>query len=127
MPAARGPEDTWFACAPLGVNQLRGTVARLCMEAGLKGFRTNHSLRATAATRLYQAGLDEQLVCEITGHRSETVREYKRTDLNMKRHASAVINATAQTSGEQDDRKRICLEQHPTPLNITINLNMKPQ
>ena len=40
----------------------------------------NHSLRATAATRLYQSGIDEQLVMERTGHRSlEGVRSYKRT------------------------------------------------
>lgn len=34
---------------------------------------TNHSLRATAATRLYAAGVDEQLIAEKTGHRSSTV------------------------------------------------------
>ena len=35
---------------------------------------------ATAATRLYNAGVDEQLIMETTGHRSlEGVRSYKRT------------------------------------------------
>jgi integrase len=36
----------------------------------LKGRYTNHSLRATTATRLYQAGVEEQLIMERTGHRS---------------------------------------------------------
>ena len=31
-------------------------------EAGIGGNKTNYSLRATAATRLYQSGLDKQLV-----------------------------------------------------------------
>ena len=55
-------------------------MTRLCAAAGIGGFKTNHSLRATAATRLYQSGVDEQLVMERTGHRSlEGMRTYKRT------------------------------------------------
>lgn len=38
--------------------------------AKIQGFRTVHSLRATTATRLYQAGVDKQLIVERTGHRS---------------------------------------------------------
>jgi len=50
-----------------------------CKNAGFQGYYTNHSLRATAATRLYNAGMDEQLVAEKTGHRSSAIRSYKRT------------------------------------------------
>ena len=48
-------------------------------QATWTGYFTNHSLRATAATRLYDAGVDEQLITEKTGHRSSAVRSYKRT------------------------------------------------
>ncbi|XP_064387442.1 transcriptional regulator QRICH1-like [Halichondria panicea] len=58
------PGAHWFSAKPLGRNTLEGTVARLCREAAIPGFKTNHSLRATTATRLYQAGVDEQLVME---------------------------------------------------------------
>ena len=52
----------------------------MCNAAGISGFKTNHSLRATAATRLYQSGVDEQLVMERMGHRSiDGIRSYKRT------------------------------------------------
>ncbi|XP_062573148.1 zinc finger MYM-type protein 2-like [Saccostrea cucullata] len=51
-----------------------------CKIAGFTGHYTNHSLRATAATRLYDAGIDEQLITEKTGHRSTSVRSYKRTN-----------------------------------------------
>ena len=34
----------------------------MCKECGIDGYKTNHSLRATAATRLYESGIDEQLV-----------------------------------------------------------------
>ena len=49
-------------------------------SAGIEGYKSNHSLHATAATRLYSSGVDEQLVMEGTGHRStEGIRSYKRT------------------------------------------------
>ena len=47
---------------------LVGTIVRLCKPAGIPGYKTNHSLQATAATHLYQAGVDEQLMMERTGH-----------------------------------------------------------
>jgi len=34
----------------------------LCCEAEFQGFYTNHSLRATAATRLFEAGVEDQLI-----------------------------------------------------------------
>ncbi len=47
----------------------------MCQNAGIAG-----STGSTAATRLYQAAVDEQLIMERTGHRSiEGVRSYKRT------------------------------------------------
>ena len=70
----------WFTKTPYGHNKLSSTVKHLCSKAGITGYKTNHSLRATAASRLYQAGVDEQLVMELTGHHSiEGVRSYKRT------------------------------------------------
>ena len=88
------PTDScWFSKTPLGHNKLEGTVARLCKEAGIPGYRTNHSLRATAATRLYNAGVEEQQVMEITGHRSvEGVRSYKHTSTSQKQHLSDILN-----------------------------------
>ncbi|VDI62408.1 Hypothetical predicted protein [Mytilus galloprovincialis] len=36
-------------------------------QLDLEGRRTNHRLRASTATRLYQAGVEDQLICETTG------------------------------------------------------------
>lgn len=87
-----GP-NCWFSTKPIGHNTLDGTVARLCREAQIPGFRTNYSLRATAATRLFQASVDEQLIMERTGHRSlEGVRSYKRTSESQKEALSDILN-----------------------------------
>ena len=60
----------WFSAIPLGHYSLGRTISRTCKVAGIGGYKTNHSLRTTAATRLYQSGVDEQLVMERTGERS---------------------------------------------------------
>ena len=79
QPAAKPTEKCWFTSRPLGHNTLTKTMSRLCETAGITGFKTNHSLRATTATRLYASGIDEQLVMERTGHRSlPGVQSYKR-------------------------------------------------
>ena len=53
----------------------------MCRAAGINGFKTNHSLRVSLATRLFQSGIDEQLIMAKTGHRStDGVRQYKRVN-----------------------------------------------
>ena len=69
------------------------TLLETCKKAGIKGYKTNHSLLATAATRLYLSGVDEQLVMELTGHRSiEGIRSYKRTSREQQENVSDFLN-----------------------------------
>ena len=58
---------------------------------GVPGSFTLHSLRESCATRLYRKGFDEQQIKEVTGHTSNSVRDYKRTSDAMKRTASLAI------------------------------------
>ena len=46
----------------------------MCQNAGIMGHKTNHSLRATCATRLFEHNVDEQLIM----NRTAGVRSYKR-------------------------------------------------
>ena len=62
--------SVWYTHTPVGHNTLNGTISRICRAAGISGFKTNHSLRVTTATRLFQSGVDEQLIMARTGHRS---------------------------------------------------------
>ena len=64
----------WYAKTPIGHHKLSGIVANLCSQAGIGGYRTKNSLRASAATRLYEASVDEQLIAEVTGHHSKAIR-----------------------------------------------------
>ena len=51
-PLVRPKEKCWFKKVPLSHNKLANVVPRLMKSAGIEGYFTNHSLRATATTRL---------------------------------------------------------------------------
>ena len=84
--------DRWYANRPVGHNYLASVVKRMCASGGIAGKKTNHSLRASAATRLFQSGVDEQLIMEVTGHRStDGIRSYKRTSPSQFKDVSKIL------------------------------------
>ena len=81
----------------MGHNILGQTVKRLCQKAGIEGYFTNHSLRATAATCLFESKVDEQLIMQQTGHSTSTgVRSYKRIGEKLKNITSDVLNGSTE-------------------------------
>ena len=94
----RNPKtEIWYSSMPVGYRTLMTTVNRLCKSASIDGYKTNHSLRVTAATRLFQQGVDEQLIMLRTGHRSiDGVRTYKRVSKDQQQVLSNVLNRTTE-------------------------------
>lgn len=77
----------WYASVPVGRDTLQKKFHLMCEQAGIKGNKTNHSLRATGATELYESGVPEKLIQERTGHRSlEALRVYERMFNNTKQY-----------------------------------------
>ena len=92
-PLAKLKKDCWYKASPVGHGKLAEVVPRLMKSAGIEGYFTNHSLRVTAATRTYDAQLDEATIMSKTGHRSvDGVRAYKRTSEKFRELSSAVLN-----------------------------------
>jgi hypothetical protein len=92
QPLLNWSDSVWYSRKPVGHNKLASTVKRLCTEVGVSGYKTNHSLRRTAATRLFQAGCDEQLIMDVMGHRSiDGVRQYKEVSHDQRKALSDVI------------------------------------
>ena len=83
--------NNWFRDAPVGENRMRSFVKDLCTKAGIPGYYTNHSLRATGCTHMYHCDVDEQVIQEISGHRSLAVRSYKRTCAEQHQNATKCI------------------------------------
>ena len=46
-------------------------------EAGVEGYYTNHSLRVTAVSRLFQNDVNDKVIKGVTGHRSDALQGYK--------------------------------------------------
>ena len=69
-------------------------VQKMCQSGGITGHKTNHSLRATIASRLFHRGADKQLIMERTGHHSlEGIRSYKRTSNEQIMVLPDILNA----------------------------------
>ena len=62
-------------------------------SARIPGYFINHSLHVTAATRLYDARVDEDTIMQRAGHRSsQGVRIYRRETEKLKEVSSNVLN-----------------------------------
>ncbi len=82
----------WYCDKPVGINSIAKCVSNLMSQAGKTGNYTNHSLRVTTATRMFDNGIEEQLVKEKTRYKSDAVRSYKRmSDQIMEKAEKAVI------------------------------------
>ena len=77
------PQVFTFCNSPVGINKLNKILPDLCEEAGLER-KTSHSLRITCATRLFQNQVEEKLIRDRTGHRSNALFSMKNLAYNNK-------------------------------------------
>ena len=94
QPLKKPTPELWYCESAIGVNTLAKVVKNMCAEAGLSVFCSNRSLRATAATRLFEK-VQEKVVCETTGHRSTAVKKYERRDHKLKIESSNVLQCNS--------------------------------
>ena len=59
--------DPWYVAVPIGKIVLAKMVSTMCDEAGISGKKTNHSLRVSGATSLFDAGVPERVIQQRTG------------------------------------------------------------
>ena len=89
--------EFWYEKRAVGHNTLSLTYKRICKLAGVEGQYSNHSGRATAATRLLKAGVPDKMALARTGHRSlESLREYQSLNETDTKQASDALNSCGQ-------------------------------
>ena len=100
-PMASAPLDAscpWYFNVPIGKNTLSKMVADMCAEAGLSGKKTNHSLRVSGTSCLFEAGVPEKLIQQRTGHRTlESLRMYERVTDKQQLAVSKVLTGEKNT------------------------------
>ena len=79
-------------------------------EAGIEGHFRNHSTRKSTCTRLFQKGVDPQLIKEQTGHKSEAIMRYKKSNLEMKKQVSDMLSVLPKEMNQIREREVHMLE-----------------
>lgn len=103
-PLQHPTNDCWYQPRPVGHNILSNTIKRLCSKAGIVGNYSNHSLRRTCATRLYQQGAPDDQIMAVTGHRtSNGLKPYKRTSIHQEEKLSKMIQCPPAKKRSFDD------------------------
>ncbi len=114
------PDKPWFSPVPVGKNMLATMLKNMCSEAQIDGRKTNHSLHATGASELFQAGVPEKIIKERTGHHSlETLRTYERTTTEQHQAISDILSAEKKITFQQAlHSKQSIWQQHSIPIHI---------
>ena len=94
----------WFTTTPVGHNKLGNVVIKMCKDADVQGQFSNHSLRATTATRGLEKGISDKLIMERMGHRDiRSLQRYQRPDVSTKIEISKALNCRSEGSvGERE-------------------------
>ena len=83
----------WYFPERLSTKTLNSLIKTMASEAGLSGNYTNHSLRVTGTTSLFDAGVPEAIIQKRTGHKSvDALRCYERVTLSQDMQVSAILN-----------------------------------
>lgn len=118
-PKANKPSSSevpWYESAAVGKNSLATMIREMCKEGGV-GKKTNHSLRASGTTAMFQNNVPERVIQSVTGHRSlEALRSYERVSMAQHTEVSNIMmnNAvhcqTKSSSGSHPstDLSRLC-------------------
>ena len=78
----------------LARNMLGSMVSKMCKMAGISG-RTNHSLRVTGTSALYDASVPEKIIQNRTGHRSlGGLRLYERITKEQDEQVSKILSGS---------------------------------
>ena len=97
--------NQWYGEQVVGLHTLSKTVKELLKSSKLNGFFTNHSLRRTGTTRLFQKGVDRKLVKEFTGHVSDAVDKYQITSDEQRETISKIIRGEKCTEVPKPSRQ----------------------
>ena len=136
-PACTVDDAIWFTALPIGRNTLGKMVREICEDGKIQGKKTNHSLRATGVSDIFQAGVPEKMIQERSGHLSTTgLRRYQRTTLGQEEVVSKVLSTGSTFNKhlalQQETKTALPLQSLPqnhmnfSGCTVTINYNSAP-
>ena len=119
----------WYSDKVVGINTIRKVVRNLLSSADIDGYFTDHSLRRTSSTQMFQAGIDRKIVKEITGHKSDALDKYQVTSEDQLANVSKVISgeikidegeAVTVNSESKKKESKPCVPKDEAAINVPI-------
>jgi integrase len=126
-PLKKPNKTCWYSKIPLGINSISKATTTIMKQHNCEGYFTNHSLRRTAITRLYNHGIDEKRICETSGHRSTAVRDYQITGERMRKEISQVIQGNGNSVIISEECQGATASGSVHTLETSNNLQNKPK
>ena len=108
---------------PLGINTLDKSLPELCMNAGLSR-KTSHCLRKTTATRLFQSNVEEKLIRERTGHRSNALFKYEHKSKEQEKFVSSLLGPPNLDSVDQNPNSSMFDNNDLVSDEVLANIDM---
>ena len=117
---AKKPSLTqWYGEQVVGLNTLRKVTGNLLKSVHLDGHFTNHSLRRSGMSRLFQSGVDPKLIREFTGHRSDALHDYEVTSDQQRQQMSNIIQGEVCSETKKNELK--CKQDVSNDLEISVH------
>ena len=97
--------DYWYLHKPVGKNTLAKYIETMMKEAGIPRIFKNHSLRKGTCTHLFHKGVDPDLIKEQTGHKSDAIMIYKKSDIALKKQVSDMLSVLPKEMNQIRERE----------------------
>ena len=129
-------KTTWYKKEPLSKNTISKLMENISVKAGLSRRYTNHCVRASTITALYQQGVDAKQICSITKHKDErslnhyinqttSAQKRKCSQLLDKAFRASTMETKAACSSKQSQRSEMLPSAmlSPTTLSATTSFH----
>ena len=95
-------------------------VQDMCSDAGIEGKKTNHSLRVSGASTLFEAGVPERVIQQRTGHRSLlSLRMYERVSEGQEKAVSRIL--TGENNNYNESLMQSITSSSTLPSKVSCN------
>ncbi len=113
-------DEPWYTKNPVGHNILAQFLKRMLDSAGIDSTnKTNHSLRATAISHMFQSSVAQKVVKERSGHLSkEGLTPYERTTAQQQKAVCKVLgDASCSSRVNSNSPNSLDLDQDQFPVD----------